>query len=351
MSNRPTYNKVLLVTGSLARGGAERQLYYLAQNLLKNGHQVAVATLNQNEYWEQPLQDLGIVVHCFEGTKSKWSRFQALRKIVAKMQPQCIYSFHFFTNTYAWFAGWGSKALVLGSIRNDGFFEKRMTGWMAYFHYYLPQKIVANSFHGSTNARKAFFIKRQVLLLPNAVDAQAFPYQFQPLVPQQPLRLLFVGRLEVQKRPDRLLHWFHKLLTTGIPAQLDLAGDGSLRTAMEHLADELKIASKVNFLGRVASPQNLMQKAHWLVLSSDYEGTPNVVLEAMSAGLPVITHPFEGANIILDGCGLVSDLEQFSSYELLSDNELRNNFSNAGRVRIERDYTLAAQKRNFLRLC
>jgi glycosyltransferase involved in cell wall biosynthesis len=158
--------------------------------------------------------------------------------------------------------------------------------------------------------------------------------------------------LEAQKRPDRLLHWFQKLVATGIPAQLDLAGDGSLRAAMEQLADELKIASQVNFLGRVTTPQSLMQKAHWLVISSDYEGTPNVVIEALMTGLPVLAHPFEGIVPTLGGCGHICDFDATPpKISFLCDEKVRRDFSTRGRAHALEAFSLQAQYFNFLKLC
>lgn len=100
---------------------------------------------------------------------------------------------------------------------------------------------------------------------------------------------LFVGRLSEEKRPDLLLRAFAVLrrATARMP-RLTIVGDGPLEAEIRNLACEPDIAGGVAFTGRLADPRPLMAGAHALVLCSDFEGFPNVLLEAMACGCPVI---------------------------------------------------------------
>ena len=99
--------------------------------------------------------------------------------------------------------------------------------------------------------------------------------------------VLFVGNLVGVKGVDRLLRAWAGL---GVEAKLVLIGDGPLRGSLEHLAADLGIADSVEFLGRIphAEIADWMRRSHCLCLCSLSEGMPNVVVEALSCGCPVV---------------------------------------------------------------
>src|SRR6476646_9656459 len=99
------YNKIAFIAGTLGRGGAERQLFYLTTSLVKNNYQVTVYCLTKSEYYEQGLNEKGVRVIYFGEDKSKIKRVYRLFRLLKSEKPQFIYSFHFYTNTYAALAG------------------------------------------------------------------------------------------------------------------------------------------------------------------------------------------------------------------------------------------------------
>lgn len=100
------------------------------------------------------------------------------------------------------------------------------------------------------------------------------------------MNYLAAGRLVPQKNYPLLLNAFAKAAR---PADtLTIAGEGPERAAIERLISQLDIADRVHLTGHVASIDPLLAKADALVLSSDYEGLPGVVVEALAAGLPVL---------------------------------------------------------------
>jgi glycosyltransferase involved in cell wall biosynthesis len=100
--------------------------------------------------------------------------------------------------------------------------------------------------------------------------------------------LLAVGRLHPQKGFDLLLDAFGGVRQAGIPATLTVLGDGGERTALEAQAQRLGIAATVRFVGFQEQPYPYFGHADLFVLSSRYEGMPNVVLEALACGCPVV---------------------------------------------------------------
>lgn len=113
--------------------------------------------------------------------------------------------------------------------------------------------------------------------------------------------ILGVGRLDRQKRFDVLLRAFTRVRTR-TPARLVIFGEGPLRTMLSDLADELGIASDVSLPGFVDNPFPYMRGAAAFALSSDWEGLPNVLVQARALGTPVVsTDCPSGPTEILDG--------------------------------------------------
>lgn len=101
--------------------------------------------------------------------------------------------------------------------------------------------------------------------------------------------LVAVGRLHPQKNFPLLLRAFARVRTQRPSARLIILGEGAERTRLEQLARELGIADAVAFPGFVDNPYAFMSRAAALVLSSDYEGLPTVLIEGLACGVPVVS--------------------------------------------------------------
>ncbi len=123
----------------------------------------------------------------------------------------------------------------------------------------------------------------------NALRAQAdtgtpeVPYDFGPET------LVHAGRLTKQKAQDRLLRAFAQVRQNRPAARLLILGGGEEEAALQHLARDLSITDSVTFLGFVKNPYYYIRCAQAFVLSSDYEGFGNVIVESMAVGTPVIS--------------------------------------------------------------
>ncbi|PQO22434.1 hypothetical protein C2I36_13150 [Rhodobacteraceae bacterium WD3A24] len=122
--------------------------------------------------------------------------------------------------------------------------------------------------------------------------------------------ILCVARLTRQKRVNLLLRAFADVRARR-PARLRLAGDGKLQPALQEQARALGIAEDVQFLGHVEDVGAEYRRATLTVLPSHWEGFPNVIIEALAHGVPVVATATPGAVEILDGtgCGLLAALD------------------------------------------
>lgn len=159
--------------------------------------------------------------------------------------------------------------------------------------------------------------------------------------------LLYAGSLTREKRVDRLLRLVESLAPTVPELRLWIAGDGPLRASLQELATGLGVGHAVEFLGVRDDVGTLMSAADVLVLASDTEGTPGVVLEAGWLGLPTVATDVGGVSeCVLHGkTGLLAqpeDEEQFSSQvrRLLDDPELRQALGKSAHSWIGKNFTI-----------
>lgn len=147
----------------------------------------------------------------------------------------------------------------------------------------------------------------RIRTIPNAID----PEQFRP----EPTRkhpdraslglahddfvIGAVGRLERQKRFDLLIDAFARLQGEGPRRVLCIAGDGPLRHELLSQVERLGISDRCRFLGHVKDVRRFYPALDVFVQSSEYEGTPNVVLEAMAMGIPVVATDAGGTRDVL----------------------------------------------------
>jgi glycosyltransferase involved in cell wall biosynthesis len=128
------------------------------------------------------------------------------------------------------------------------------------------------------------------LVLPIGVDVARFhPHAARP-AEGPPWRLLNVGSLNRVKDQQTLLAAFARLLSLGVDARLDIAGEDTLGGAVLREAARLGVAERVTLHGPVPSAAlaALYHRAHVFVLSSRHEGGPVVALEAAASGVPIV---------------------------------------------------------------
>jgi glycosyltransferase involved in cell wall biosynthesis len=296
--------KLVILAGTLGKGGAERQIYYLS-NLVKNkGYEVTVLCLTQDEYYEHLIKNNGIEVVFVGKSPNNFKRLFTIFKDVKKLKPNVLYSFHFFTGFYAGVVGRLLRIRSISSIRNDGFSEKKYNGWFSWLHFSTPDEIVANSSHGLKNSSKAFY-KKKISLLPNIIDLEYFSYQ--PKKTDNTLNLLFIGRLVEAKRPWLFIDLVENLKNKGFKISANIIGKGVLEEELKRKANGLPI----EFLGIKDDVRSYLYLSDVLISTSAHEGTPNVMLEAMSCGILISALFHEG-------------LQDWSEKELLNKN---NNFN------------------------
>jgi len=211
---------------------------------------------------------------------------------------------------------------------------------------------LANSYAAKRNAEQLGVAPETLHVVPNAIDLAEFE-RLTLTRPRAPDRsrivMAAVGRLLPDKRFDRFLAAV-ALARRQVPAVHGiLVGDGPERQRLERLAQQLGLVPDgVHFLGHRWNLEHLLRyDADVLMLTSDQEGFPNEVLEAMAAGLPVITTPAGDAGVVVQDhvTGYVvpfDDVGQLAerTIQLACSPEQRRCFGAAGRSRVAQEYGL-----------
>ena len=340
---------ICLIAGTLGQGGAEQQLFYIARALRGSGTSVQLLSLTKGEYWEERIRQLGVPVTWVGEHGGKAVRARRIIKMLRDNPPDVVQSQHFYTNLYAVVAARVLGCREVGAMRSDCVSEVQASGAvLGRLSLRVPRTIAANSQAAIRNAIKLGVPSGRLQLLNNVVDTD----RYRPTNGRKtggPVHLIAVGRLDRPKRIDRFLAIMarlRKLTATRIKATI--VGDGPLRTVLERQAAELGLLDGlVEFRGAVSDMPAVYREADILVLTSDYEGTPNVALEAMASGLALVATRVGGVQEVVrheqtgflvdaggDGEPLVSQV-----LRLINDEDSRIEMGRRARAYVSANYS------------
>lgn len=233
----------------------------------------------------------------------------------------------------------------------------RLTGWLIRFLWRRAGAVVPNS-QGLAALARAFEPRLAYPIIPNGADTDLFSPRPGGRAPG-PVRLFFHGRVVFQKGLDTLLAALGRI-SPDMPWELHIAGDGPQRPDLEAQAAALGIADRVIFRGWMRRPELslVLRDMDLYVFPSRDEGMPNAVLEAMASGLPVVATRIAGSEelVVPEVTGLLAAPESASELaqaisRLIGDSQLREAMGQAGRQRVQREYSWASVAARYLELC
>ena len=250
----------------------------------------------------------------------------------------------------------GKWALIYRNIGNP-------EDWVQGLHYWLFYKYVVMSrvdgivgVSQTTLDRLVSFysLEKTTRKILRGVDTNSF----QPILSREKMRekmqtcrhapvLLFVGSLSPEKRPDRLLQIFQLVLQKIPDIHLWLVGEGALRSSLEKQVQDTNLCNNVHFVGVQPNVADYMNAADLLLLTSDTEGIPGVILEAGALGLPTVATNVGGIpESVKDGeTGLLFEptaIEQFANaiVALLRNEPLLHQMGQQAKTLIHSHYAL-----------
>lgn len=280
--------RLLIVTHNLAGGGCERVISLLSAFFCERGIDVSIAT----EYACESFYALDPRVRVFPllqknecGTRDIPKAYAALRRHVLSVRPDLVLALPEKVNVWAALFLLGARSPLVVCERNDPRRHPERTLKRILRRLVYP---FAKGFVFQTAEQAAFFPRRvraRGAVLDNPLDTSTLPA---PYFGERGKTVVSAGRLEPQKNFPLLVRAFAAFYQNHPDWKLIIYGEGGGRAALEGLCGELLPEGSYLLPGQSATLDFDMQKAGMFVLPSDFEGMPNVLIEAMAMGLPVV---------------------------------------------------------------
>ncbi len=297
--------RIAFVITELEVGGAERCLVHLATRIDRARFEPLVVSLAPRPAAGQDslvieLEQAQVPVQ-FLNRRTAWefsTGFAHLARIFQDHRPEIVQTFLFHANALGAPAARRARVPhVLAGVRVAD--PRHWRAWMERWACRSVERFVCVSKGVAAHCRAYGYPPEKLAVIPNGVAfdrfADAKPIELTELgLPAGQRAIACVGRLDKQKGLDELLAIATRVLAALPGHDLLLVGDGPERTALARLASDLHIASRVHFAGWRADVPEILAAVDVLVLPSRWEGMPNVVLEAMAAGKPVVATRVEG---------------------------------------------------------
>jgi glycosyltransferase involved in cell wall biosynthesis len=299
--------RVLHVIDSLDLGGAQTFLLGLVNNCDYSRYLPEVACMHGRGVYAEAFEKSGITVHSLSPNKFPPRYFGNFWRLIDSGDYDILH-FHLFGSNLcakplAILAG--HPAIIVHDQCNDASREK------------TPLLLVADAFWNQRSDRviavsestRRYLIDREdlpddlVSLIPNGIDTEEFHPPIKDArvnarkrlaIPEQAFVIGGVGRLVKQKNFTLFLEVAARVLVSHPDLQFVIAGTGPLEADLKAKADRMGLSGKVRFLGHVDDRVGLYHALDVLLMTSNFEGTPMVLLEGMATGLPVIASAVDG---------------------------------------------------------
>ncbi len=391
-------DKVVVCTHGLSPGGAERQWVYLALGLKRSGHEVHFVIYNEpsgdNAHYLPLLEASGIPIHTvvrqsplvlldtlandprlarFVKTSilDDVDRFIRLVAVLRRVRPAVVYAQLDDPNIYAGFASLlADVPRVVASFRNynPSNFSYIFKPWYRQAYAMLARSkrvLFTGNFEGANRDYEQWIGLEtgRAICIPNAVSLESFPVPSREACADLRTELGFapgekvvlgVFRLSAEKNPRLFLEVCRPLIAADGDVRVVLVGVGLLLPELREEVGRLGLSGSFRFLGRRSDVNVLMSIARLLLLTSDREGMPNVVIEAQLMGLPIVATDAGGTRgaMVPDVTGVVCPLGDADALtaacgRLIKDPGLACRMGEAGARHARADFSIVGMARRY----
>jgi len=342
-------------------GGAEKRILYLSKYLIKNGHNVSVL-FSKTVPTDKTMIKEGIRLYCEDYIpnfllKNKTLSFYLSKILFYILPSKTLTNIIKYNNI--------DVAIIDSSPSYNLFFSQKLeqynvktyytvhnvfftiNNWIKLYNilgpygYFLESKLLRNKYNKKI-ITVAKWVQREIIirynnnntfLIPNGIDTE----YFKPEKKKNNIKIIIlnVGRFTRHKDHKTLIYSFKKVVDKNPNIELHLAGDGPLILSIKAMVEKLQLNNKVIFYGNIPSAEIslIYNKADIFILSSKSEGSPIVVQEAMSMGLPIISTRIPAIEGILNDknailCKVDDPEDMAKKMEILINNrKMRKNLS------------------------
>ena len=284
--------KICFLWGSMGIGGAERVISSLSNTFVQNDDEVCilVSDSNPSKYiLDKKVKYItlgmsGENTTLVQTAKSAIKKISLIKAKMRQLDPDIIIAFHVKLAILAKVAC--PNRVVIGSERSNPYKtrisnrEKLIVQLSSFLNGFVFQTKGARNFYPRTVQKKSAVIPNAISI---SVPADLQKYQ------ERSKQIVFVGRLKKEKRVDLLLKAFEAISSKHSEYHLLIYGEGREKEYLVELAKKKALANKVFFMGFTDDVATVLSKSRIFVLSSDEEGMPNTLIEAMACGCACVS--------------------------------------------------------------
>ena len=287
--------KLTFVTSTLHAGGSERVMSLLANTFEKRGYEVEIICINKHLVF-YPIND-GVKVWFAEDEVKSTSILKKivwLRKYIKSEQPDVVIAFmlEVFCVTLASLIG--VNVPVISSERIDPHFFGKAKGFLRWVLLRRTAHLVVQ-----TQRIKEFYsskLQAHTTIIKNPVTEKVF--DLKPVAKEN--RIIAVGRLAYQKNYPMMFRAFAHIHQDFPDYQLYVYGDGPQKDEIRESIHQLAMDDFIILAGKSDHIIDEMNRSRLFVMSSDYEGMSNALLEAICVGLPALSTDVSGAKDLIE---------------------------------------------------
>lgn len=356
---------VVLVIDDLEYGGAQRQVIELANNMDQDRFDVHVCTLSNYVPLGKQLKDSERRLHTIiKKNKFDFTVVPRLARFLKSLNADIVHSYLFSADIASRLAGClAGTELIIGSERSANYSRKKRN----ILAYRLTRRCVdltiANSKAGAQFNSKAYGRPASdYRVVYNGIDTERFRPQDRNTIrnelgiPSEKRVIGVFASFKPVKNHSMLFRAFKivldsfqdiQLLIVGDKLYGNMAGTGAYHARMEYLIDELGVRHQCTFLGNRNDVERIYPACDITVLSSLYEGTPNVLLESMACGVPVVaTNICDISYVIKEGeTGFLVELGDVEGMAdrlqtLLDNNTLRQEMGQKAQKWVQEEFSI-----------
>jgi glycosyltransferase involved in cell wall biosynthesis len=304
----PAPNKsVAFIVTRLELAGAEKQLVQIATGLQERGWQVSVLSMLPPVAYEQDLRKKGVTVATLgmeRGAPNPKYLFQAA-SLLRQWKPRVLCTFNYHADVLGRFAGkLAGVPVITSSIRNENFGGGFRDALIKYTNFLAPQMTTNSTLAAKSLIGRGLIAEKNMRVIPNGIRLEPYAFRREARealradwgITEDEFVWLAVGRLEEQKDFKTLLQAFSKLFN----GRLLIAGEGPMLGELKTDANNLGLKERVRFLGLRKDIPHVLSSVDAFVLSSAWEGLPNVVMEALAAAKPVVATDVGGVRELVE---------------------------------------------------
>lgn len=323
--------KVFLFIPTIGGGGAEKMVIDLAAGIDGSKYDVTLFSLydksRANPERVQYAESKGVNIR-YLNKKSGFDikLLNRLAKLIKAENPDVLHS-HLESFQYISVIGRLMHKKHIHTMHSVGGKEHKVYGFLLKHAYRNPQFVMvalSSRIHDELSDMYPKLKERLVTIF-NGIDVIHF-HSEKNRVNSDSIELICVANLTPVKNHEMLIKSIWDVMNhINKSIHLTLVGDGVLRDELEKLVQSSGLEHQISFVGSVPDPAPLLKKADAFVMSSHYEGMPLSVAEAMAAGLPIIAPQVGGLNEMVDGNGILYEVDNQNALSKAIINLIDNN--------------------------